>query len=303
MLSHPYVRACGAGQERVRRLAMSFALGVLACATCGCGDPTLTTMGLEKPLAGRLRASTEVRYQEASAGEPGLDEVARTDLRLDTTLVWFATSWAAVSVDVPLVARTANFVNLGRDRTMSLGDIDARVKLFVWEDRAFAPRQLLAVMGGIKFPTAPRLSHDGVPVNDDAQPGTGSIDPAAGIAYSYFWDVVKLYASVTGSLPTRGWGGLRAGKALLGSIAVQLQPAPTWAVMMSADTRLEGAADRDGMTEPDTGGFVGYLSPRVVWSPVTDLLLHVRLSLPLIQRLDGFQHEGAILSAGATLDF
>jgi hypothetical protein len=282
---------------------MSLALGIFACATCACGDPTLTTMGLEKPLAQRLRAATEVRYQEATVGEPGVDEVGRTELRVDTSLAWSPASWAVLSVDVPMVARTASYVNLGRDRTLGLGEIELRAKIFVWEDRRFAPTQVLALVGGVKLPTAPELEHEGAPVNEDAQPGTGSFDPLAGIAYSHFWDQVKLFASATVTVPTRGWNDLRGGVTLLGSVAVQLQPAPSWAVLLGADSRIEAAADRGGVTEPDTGGVVAYLSPRVVYSPATDLLLHVRVSIPVVQRPGGFQHEGPIVSAGATFDF
>jgi hypothetical protein len=40
-----------------------------ACAMCGCGDPTLTTMGAEQPFAGRLRLSSELRYRSDAIGD------------------------------------------------------------------------------------------------------------------------------------------------------------------------------------------------------------------------------------------
>ena len=47
--------------------AASFALvpaPVSACAVCGCGDATLTSMGAEAPYQGRLRVSLEARYRD-----------------------------------------------------------------------------------------------------------------------------------------------------------------------------------------------------------------------------------------------
>ena len=46
----------------------------LACATCLCGDPTLTTMGSEKPFAGRLRASVEYLTRSEITGDPQTSE-------------------------------------------------------------------------------------------------------------------------------------------------------------------------------------------------------------------------------------
>jgi hypothetical protein len=240
---------------------MALALGVVLCASCACGDPTLTTMGTEKPFDRRLRVSTEVRYQEARAGEPGVDEITRTDLRIGTAVAWFPTRWAALALDVPLVARTASTVTLARERTFSLGDIELRAKLFVWSDRRFSPTHLVSLVGGVKLPTAPELEEDGVAVNDDAQPGTGSTDPLAGAAYSYFGDVIKVFASSTVVVPTRGHHQLRGGTQLLTTVAVEWQPSgqERWALFLAADTRLEGAMDEMDHRDPDSGGFVGYL--------------------------------------------
>ena len=41
-----------------------------ACATCGCGDPTLTLMGAGQPFSGRLRLGAELRYRWDELGGP-----------------------------------------------------------------------------------------------------------------------------------------------------------------------------------------------------------------------------------------
>ena len=41
-----------------------------ACASCGAGDPSLAVMGTEKPVAGRVRLSSEVAYRYARTPVP-----------------------------------------------------------------------------------------------------------------------------------------------------------------------------------------------------------------------------------------
>ena len=45
-----------------------------ACVTCGCGDPTLTATGVEKPYKNRVRIGLEERFGSFSQGEPGAGE-------------------------------------------------------------------------------------------------------------------------------------------------------------------------------------------------------------------------------------
>ncbi|MFP2933934.1 hypothetical protein ACLESO_54180, partial [Pyxidicoccus sp. 3LG] len=44
-----------------------------ACATCACGDPTLTSMGAEQPFSGRLRLSSTLRAWGHTVGREGED--------------------------------------------------------------------------------------------------------------------------------------------------------------------------------------------------------------------------------------
>ena len=76
-----------------------------------------------------------------------------------------------------------------------------------------------------------------------------------------------------------------------------------FAARLGIDTRLDGTASADDKPDPSSGGFVGYLSPQLVVSPATDLLVQVGAHFPVVQALRGFHREGAILAVGATYDF
>jgi hypothetical protein len=57
-----------------------------ACASCGCGDPTLTTLGTTKPFAGRLRAALQLAYRTDAVGREGLNRVELREARLDASV-------------------------------------------------------------------------------------------------------------------------------------------------------------------------------------------------------------------------
>jgi hypothetical protein len=140
-------------------------------------------------------------------------------------------------------------------------------------------------------------------VNLDVQAGTGSIDPLVGVAYGAFFHPWLFYASSTLLVPTTGWEGMRAGRSLRTSASAQLQPWPSVAFQLGIDTRLDEVSHRMGAVEPDSGGFIAFVTPRVVYSAVTDLLLQASVAVPALNRLDGHHVEGPIFSIGAMYDF
>src|SRR5437764_1267388 len=74
-----------------------------ACASCGCGDPTLTAMGQEKPFKNRLRLALEERVGAHSTGALGAlyeqSLVSRTTLAASFSPL----PWLTLGTAVPLV--------------------------------------------------------------------------------------------------------------------------------------------------------------------------------------------------------
>lgn len=257
-----------------------------ACATCACGDPTLTSMGTEQPFAGRLRLATTVRAWGQTQGEAAVDAVSLRELRMDLSAAYAPRSWLILSATLPLQARSVRDVSLMREQGWGPGDLEVAAKAYVFRDKAFSPNHLLGVLVGARLPTSPTLhAADGTALSIDAQLGTGSWDPLAGLSYTAFRGEWSFIANATGSLPTRGREGFRAGASLRTTLAAQYQPSPRWALHLATDTRLEGSSNTQGVPDPEGSGFIGFLSPDVLFSPTTDTVIQLGVRMPVLNFL------------------
>lgn len=278
---------------------LSLAATVVACAACQCGDPTLTTMGSEKPFEGRFRLSTELRHRTDRIGEPGVHAIDVSEQRLDLGVSYAPRAWLFLSATVPLVRMDVTYVNLARDTRATLGDVELRAKAFVYQDRAWSPHHLVAVHAGAELPTASVDRGDDMKL--ETLPGSGSIDPLAGVSYGYFHEPWSAYASATLYWPTAALG-IQGGRSLRTTVAAQYQPTFAWALQLGLDSRWDGRAIEHGAPEPDTGGFIAFASPQISYSPAEDLLVHVGVRIPVLDALHGWHDEGVILAAGAAYD-
>nr|WP_163991825.1 transporter [Pyxidicoccus caerfyrddinensis] len=259
-----------------------------ACATCACGDPTLTSMGTEQPFSGRLRLSTTLRAWGHTVGQDNVNALRLREARMDVSAAYAPLPWLFLAATLPLQAREVRDVSLARERGWGVGDVEVSAKAFVYQDKDFSPDHLFSVLAGVKLPTAPVLhTEDGTELDLDTQLGSGSVDPLFGVAYQHFRGAWSFVASATGFLPTRGIQGFRAGASVRTTLAAQYQPAPRWAVRLGLDGRVEKAADINGEKEEDGGGVIGYASPDVLFSPVTDIVLSAGVRVPFFNRLNG----------------
>lgn len=275
----------------------------LACATCACGDPTLTSMGTEQPFSGRTRVASITRAWGLTLGDDSLDAVTLRELRVDLSVAYAPLPWLILSAMVPLQVRTVQDVSLMREEAWGPGDMEVSAKVFVFRDRDFSPDHLLAVLVGSELPTSPTLSDgQGRPLSLDAQLGSGSVDPFAGLAYTAFRGSWSFIVSATGSLSTRGREGFRGGAALRTTVAAQFQPSPAWALRLAADTRLEGASTLHGVRDPVGSGFIGFLSPEVLFSPASDVVLQLGVRAPVLNLLSGHVRQTPILQAAVAYD-
>jgi hypothetical protein len=275
----------------------------LACATCACGDPTLTSMGTEQPFSGRLRLATSLRAWGQTVGEESLDAVTLRELRMDVSAAYAPLPWLFLSATLPLQARTVRDVSLARESGWGIGDVELSAKAFVLRDREFSADNLFSILVGVKLPTSPtQRDQHGRPLSLDAQLGSGSVDPLLGLAYTAFRSDWSFIASATGYLPTRGREDFRAGAALRTTLAAQYQPSTRWALRLAADTRLEAASDTEGVRDPDGSGFIGFLSPDVLFSPSTDVVVQLGVRVPVLNLLTGPVRQTPILQAAVAYD-
>lgn len=275
-----------------------------ACSTCACGDPTLMVMGSEQPYAHRLRSAMIVRSSGQNFGI-GANQTRLREQRYELSTTYAPTRWLSLAVTAPLVHRRIHFANLAKDTTVALGDLELRARFFVWRDRGFSPRHLLSAVAGLELPTAARSADEGdVQRPVELQVGSGSFDPMVGLTYSYFSGQASLHAVSTLLMPTSGFEGARQGLSWRSTVALQYQAWSRLALRFGGDTRWDQAArEPEGAPDPNSGGFVGYVSGGLVLSPFEDLVMQATVSAPVVQNLRGQQGELWALSAGASYDY
>jgi hypothetical protein len=274
-----------------------------ACATCTCGDPTLTSMGTEQPFTGRLRFASQVRAWGQTEGQEGLDAHTLRELRMDVSAAWAPFSWLFLSATVPLQLRSLQDVSLARETAWGLGDMEVSAKAFVFRDRDFSPNHLVGVLVGARLPTSPTWRDaEGTPLSLDAQLGAGSVAPLLGLAYTAFRPQWSFIASATGYLPGRGREGFRAGPTLLTTLAAQYQPSTRWAMRLAMDGRLEAPADLRGEVELAGSGLLAYISPDILFSPTTDMVVQLGVRVPILNLLEGGVRPTPILQVAVAHD-
>jgi hypothetical protein len=318
----PHVAGCdiwshaGVGLRRVERRPMRIpaALALLlvalapvparACASCGCGDPTLTAMGTEKPSRNRLRASLELRHRVDVVGTAGLDQLRLGEQRLDGQLAWAPHERIFLLASVPLLRRDLLYDAGTREQTWGLGDLELRAKLFVYQDRLFSPRHLVALVGGAKLPTAAvDRRPNGRPLPIELQAGSGSLDAIAGASYAFFAYPWSAYAGAHVVWPGPGTSESRASRSLRGTVAGQRHLGAAVAARLALDTRLDGHAREGGGPDPNSGGFIAFVGPELLVSPVVDLSLSGWVKVSVLNRLSGQHREPFLAGLALAYDF
>ncbi len=275
-----------------------------ACATCQCGDPTLSVMGAAKPFDGRLRVSADALHRTDAIGEPDVSSLELQEQRLELGVSYALREWLVLSARLPLVRIDVEHYNLARDTVLHVADLELRGKVYVWQDRNWSPRHLVGITAGVELPTGPHIDAPAGAMVDrlETQPGSGSFDFLGGASYAYFRHPYSLYASATAYVATRGYDDTRAGPSLRTTVAGQYQPGTAIAYRFGIDARFDGRTREADDMEPDTGGFIAFASPEIVYQVETDLLLRAAVRIPIYNALYGFHDEGPIVSAGVTYD-
>lgn len=282
------------GPARVLALSMALLVSTAehrraeACASCGCGDPTLTAMGVEKPFKNRIRLALEQRV----SGETSPDD--RTILTRTTLAVaWSPSAWLTFGAALPIVAGELRLARGDIRRFGGLGDLEIYARPLVFRERRFAPRHLVSLLAGVKFPTGPLVDDSsGYPASDDLQPGSGSFDPIVGASYGYFGDAVTVFSSLSYRHATVGRNGYRRGSVFAATALVQRGVHRAVALGLGIDmshTRPDAVNEDRALSQ--TGGTVLALTPQVLFALHSDVLLRAALQLPIGEWWNGEKAE------------
>jgi hypothetical protein len=265
-----------------------------ACASCNCGDPTLTANGIEQPYKNRVRLAVEERFQSHDSGD-GVTAHGALLLRSALVGIWSPHSRVTLGVLLPWMSGWLREAGRPLEAFNGLGELEASARVVVYRDRRFAARHLVFGMAGLKFPTAPRLTDaSGHYFSDDDQPGSGSWDPFFGLSYAWFsGGLTSVAANAAYRLTTPGPRGYWRGSTLGWGAAVQLQPFTWGAISLGVDGSWR-QVDRlqNGQAAPNTGGVVVGFAPALLFAPHPSVLIRAAVSVPVIHALVGTQDEG-----------
>jgi hypothetical protein len=276
-----------------------------ACAACGCGDATLTATGVERPYKNRIRLVWEERYGSLVMGDDATGEHSQF-LRSTLAASWSPLKRLTIGATLPWVAEWIRHGDKPTTSVNGLGDFELAARAVAFQERSFAPRHVLWVAAGLKFPTGYRaIDSSGYPAPDDDQPGSGSWDPFGGVTYAFFsGGISSVIASSTLRWTTPGWHGYRRGSSLGGSLLVQLQPWSWGALQIGTDllwAQSDTLANRNSV--PNTGGTTAFLAMGFMTNPWRDLLIRVLVDAPVVMALNGTQSVGPQVLTQISYDF
>ena len=197
-----------------------------------------------------------------------------------------------------------------RIRTTGLSDPELYGLVRLWSSRfgaGLGRRSSVSAIFGVKTAWGRNdLRQDGVRVDEHAQPGTGSTDLFGGISAYYLFDAQStLFTSVQYRGTGRNDFGYRYGNLTTASLAYERKLSEVFDGVMELDFRH---AKRDqvnaaGEIDPNTGGSVLYVTPRLLVNLGRGIVVRVAVLIPAAEHLYGIQDEKVTYNAGLTFLF
>jgi hypothetical protein len=320
---------------RRRRLAAAFGIALSAvllaaprlsaCSICRCGDPTFNALGSNIYSAGKFTLAFDwdhlskeqgvfgeelgfvTRALGRAAQQQEIEEVVENRFTL-TASYSFAERFVVVA-RLPYSSRT---VTEGGEETHGSGLSDPEFYgLYRLWASSFGPglgrRAWISAVAGVKTPWGRNaLSENGVRLDEHAQPGTGSTDLFGGLSGLYLFDENSALFS---SAQYRGTGtnefGYKYGNIVLANLAYERK----WTEWLDSALELnfrhsgEDRVDFSGTLDPNTGGDILYLTPRLIVDLTHGLVVRASAQIPVWKNLNGIQKEKTVFNAGLTYLF
>ncbi|HUM01237.1 MAG TPA: hypothetical protein VL084_03060 [Thermoanaerobaculia bacterium] len=284
-----------------------------SCSICRCGDPTFNALGTDVFSAGAFRIAVDWDRMEKSQGPPEESESQVSNTVTATVSYSFGDRLNLVA-RVPYSFKSLTGAMDGVPETTDTHGL-ADPEFFAWFRLWASPleagigrRTWVSVQVGVKTPwgqddlTGP----DGVRLDEHAQPGTGSTDVFAGLGGFYLLDVGS---SLFGSAQYRWTGtntyGYQYGRIFLANFGYERKLGPVVDAVLELNYRWAGedTVDSSGEKDPDTGGSILYVTPRVLVNLGGGFVARASILIPTFRSLNGYQTEKAIASAGLTYSF
>jgi hypothetical protein len=305
-------------------LAFAAASPAFACSMCRCGDPTFNALGTDVYVEGKLRVALDwERFDKDQASTEGDGRESMVEDRFTTALSYTfgdrvtavaripyssreQTSPAGEAESAALTRHAEAESGTLRSRSSDLADPELYALVRLWSSSfagGLGRRAWISALGGVKTDWGHNdLRRGGERLDEHLQPGTGSRDVFAGLSGFY---LLSHTASLFGSVQYRRTGtndfGYRYGNTRMASLGFERKITETFDGVLALDFRDAGRdlAGEEG-SDPNTGGRVLYVSPRLSRDFGKGLVGRLAVQVPVVKDLNGEQQEKTVVNAGLT---
>jgi hypothetical protein len=305
-------------------LLFVLAVPASACSMCRCGDPTFNALGTDVYKDGAFRVALDWERFDKEQGLSGEEEAlgekhegdehaggreAMVENRFTTAFTYTFQERLVAVARVPFSSRE---ITESGERTSQDGLSDPEVYALVrlWSSE-FAPglgrRSWISAVGGVKTDWGKNdVAKGGERLDEHLQPGTGSTDWFGGLSGVYLFNS---RSSLFGSTQYRSTGanrfGYEYGNIWMANAGYEHKLGRLFDAALELNYRDAGKdrADRDGFLDPNTGGSLLYLSPRLIVDFGKGLVGRLSVQVPVADGLNGDQKERTVANIGLTYLF
>ena len=284
-----------------------------ACSICRCGDPTFNALGTNVYSDGQFHLAFDWdRFSKSQATEEGGSDV-EVENRYTATLSYSFAERFLVVARIPFSHR--NLTETFEDEsevvvTNGLSDPEFYGLVRLWSsnfDGGLGRRTWISAIFGVKTPWGQNdVQQDGQRVDEHAQPGTGSTDFFGGLSGFYLFDAASALFS---SAQYRGTGrndfGYKYGDSTTVNVAYERKISEVFDGVLELNFRhaKRDQVDFDGEVDPNTGGSVLYVTPRLLVNLGKGIVVRLGAQIPVGEWLYGIQNEKTNYNAGLTFLF
>jgi hypothetical protein len=298
------------------------------CSICRCGDPTFNALGTDVYKEGALRISLDwERFDKEQGNLPEDGAVAKAgansalgreaviENRFTTGFSYTFGERVVAVARIPWSSRHTSTVGVpapeeGPNQSRDLSDPDLYALVRLWSSQLSGDvgrRAWLSALGGVKTAWGKNdLTSGGVRLDEHLQPGTGSTDWFGGLSGLYLLDP---HSSLFASFQLRRTGtndfDYRYGNSTLANFGYERKVGEIWDGVVELNFRDAGrdAINAAGTLDPNTGGRLLYITPRVVVDLKRGLVGRLAIQVPIYKDLNGDQRENVVANVGVTYLF
>ena len=281
------------------------------CSICRCGDATFNALGRDGFAAQGLRLAFDSERFDKDEGDPAEESESQVENRYTLFASYGFGDRFTLSARLPWSVRRVEESAPGEEtkevRTSGFSDPEVYGLVRLWASAlgtGVGRRSSLSLVGGVKTPWGENDVHqDGERVDEHAQPGTGSTDVFGSLAFLYLFDRESaLFASAGYRRTGTNDFGYRYGSYVLANVSYEHRIGSRMDGVVEANFRHaeQDVVDANGTRDPDTGGALLYLTPRLLFDVGHGLVLRAAVQIPVVKDLNGFQKERAVVNLGIT---